>query len=43
MSTSYAEAGRKCLQVMPKPGKAMGEPYNITDGDFVVGHITECS
>ena len=20
-----------------------GEPYNITDGDFVVGNITECS
>ena len=33
---------------MPKPGKAMGAmgshtPYNITDGDFVVGNITEYS
>ena len=27
---------RKFLRAMPKP-------YNITDGDFVVGNITECS
>ena len=32
ISTSYAEAGQ-----------GNGEPYNITDGDFVVGNITECS
>ena len=32
ISTSSAEAG-----------KGNGEPYNITDGDFVVGNITECS
>ena len=33
----------KFLQVMQKPDKAIiGEPY-ITDGDFVVGNITECS
>ena len=31
-STSNAEAGQ-----------GNGEPYNITDGDFVVGNITECS
>ena len=23
--------------------RAMPKPYNITDGDFVVGNITECS
>ena len=34
----------KFLQVMQKPNKAIiGEPYNITDGGFVVGNITECS
>ena len=32
ISTSYAEAGQ-----------GNGEPYNITDGDFVVGNFTECS
>ena len=24
-------------------GQGNGEPYNITDGDFVVGNTTECS
>ena len=28
---------------MQEPGRAMGEPYNITDGDNVVGNITEYS
>ena len=32
ISTSYAETGQ-----------GNGEPYNVTDGDFVVWHITECS
>ena len=26
-----------------RAGQGNGEPYNITDGDFVVGNITECS
>ena len=32
ISTSYAEAGQ-----------GNGDPYNITDGDFVVGNFTEFS
>ena len=38
---SYVNFYKYFLQ---KPGmEGNGEPYNITDGDFVVGNITECS
>ena len=32
-----------CEFLQNRAGQGNGEPYNITDGDFVVGNITECS